>query len=1262
MKLTFGDIRKHCPALDEQLAEEHLDRLGDGYFSTFGPETVARHIELLSTLSRESPVALMVSERSAGSVSCTVLGFDYPAEFSFITGILSSMGFTILSGNVFTYRPGSSVRGRKQRKPGGSRAQENLIGRRRIIDHFSGQIERDVNLKEWEKKLLDELRRVMLMLESDPKEGVSRARNSVNEMVAGRMRFIDSDGSSMLFPMDIATDNSGTIYTTLRIHSQDTPAFLFALSNALSLRGISIEGVRIRTVGGIAEDEIDVLDRDGKKIVDQERLAQLKLSVLLTKQFAYFLGRASDPYAALSRFEFMLDDVLQLPERGQWLDLFSNPAALRGLAKVLGASDYLWEDFVRSQYEVFLPTLKTHLTGEGVSFSTGALNERLGAALSEADSSGARKEILNRFKDREIFLIDLGHILHSGVDVRALAEPLTRLAEVIVNRAVMIVYEDLVERHGIPQTVGGLEARFAVLGLGKLGGEALGYASDIELLFVFSDNGRTDSGESIGNAEFFNQLAEQTSKFIQSKREGVFRVDLRLRPYGQSGLKACSLESFCRYYASSGDSHSYERLALVRLRAIGGDKELGKRIERLRDEFIYASHSIDMAELQQLRERQLSAKGGRERLNAKFSQGALVDLEYYVQILQVMHGESAPELRTPRIHEALKALFGASVLDSNEGRQLVDAYYFLRRLINGLRMLRGNALDLFLPEEASPEYVHLARRMGYETSNDLGPERSLHLDFETYTAVVRTFIGRHFGREVLPDPNHGNIADLILSENPTEGLKMRTLGKLGFENNERAYVNFRKLAGAGERKDSFARLAVLACDDLVRMPDPDMALNSWERFARALPDAGAHYEMLLSQPRRLEILLKVFAGSQFLANTLARSPEFLDWTTDPVNLQGTRDRARMKSSLLEFIATERDDKPLLDSVRRFRRREVLRVGTRDICLRAPLEEITQDLSALAEVIIDFVLEKEWLRLAGEKHHPDIATLPDHFCVMALGKLGGRELNYSSDIDLLGIYDDASFGGSAGKQGELYALSMERLRNSLSAHTGEGYAYRVDLRLRPHGGAGELAQSLSSLGTYYEQKADTWEIQALLKARPVAGNRDVGCKFLGMLKPVLAKDRKRDDVVSSIRKMRGKAVQTSASDAERDIKTGVGGIRDVEFLVQCLQLCHLSTHPDLLEPNTLSAIALMREEGILSEAASTVLRDDYIFLRRIEHHLQILEDLQVHELPGSDAGLTALARRILGSGADKELLMREVSRRQQRIRGLYDEHLQSTTGP
>ena len=1068
----------------------------------------------------------------------------------------------------------------------------------------------------------------------------------------------------VLYPVEIDIDNLSGPHTRMKVVSEDTIAFLYTLTTALSFNKISIEQVQIRTTEGRVEDEIDFVDVRNRKIEDPNVLDQIRFSVLLTKQFTYFLEKAPDAHAALSRFGHLVEDVLRLPKEGRWLELLSNPETLKDLARLLGASTYLWEDFIRLQYETLLPMLKPQMKGHSFSRPAVTLPQRLSEALKGISDIEEQRNQLNAFKDRELFLIDLDYILETGMDFRAFSEKLTRLAESVVNSAARLTYGHLVRRFGVPRTVGGIETEYAVMGLGKLGGMALGYASDIELLFVYSDNGRTDGDESLENSEFFDRLVKGIREFIRAKREGIFRLDLRLRPYGNDGPLACSLESFSRYYAKGGQAHAYERLALVRLRTIGGNGALGARLERIRDQMVYVSDSVDVQEVLKLRKKQCDVKVRGDCSNAKFSPGGLVDLEYAVQILQIKYGEELPSLRTASIHEALCALSDEALLTPQDTVRLLEAYGFFRKLINGLRMLRGSAEDLVLPAPDSEEFAHLARRMGYERGGALSAAHQLHIHFETHSAAVRVFVERHFGRESLSDVHVGGVADLVLSEDLPVSLRNRILEDSGFKDVQRAYVNIRNLSGTGSRQDAFARLAILAFDMLRNTPDPDMALNNLERYMRMVASPESRYHQLLSQPMRLEVLLSILAGSQFLADTVIRDPGLMDWLTVPTNLYETRIKEDLEEELRIFSSAGPNHKEWLKELRRLRTRELLRIGTRDMVLNVSTNVITHELSILAEALVQVALENVWETLREQDRIPeDTTSLQDRFCVFALGKLGGDELNYSSDIDLLFVFDDSCPGGEdstrpRAAEKDLFARVVDRLRSDLSSHTDTGYAYRVDLRLRPYGRSGELVPSATGLIDYYRKKAAPWEIQALLKLRPIAGNMRLGAHVMEQTRSTLLERRDRDTVVASIEKLRKTAVKklTGGLVSGTDVKTGTGGLRDIEFLVQGLQLTYAADHPEVLGGNSLIALETLREKGLLPQEVASDLREDYIFLRRVEHCLQILEDRQIHAVPRRPEELTALAKRMLGVKSDAETFTGQLNGCLQRVQKAYQKFL------
>jgi glutamate-ammonia-ligase adenylyltransferase len=554
--------------------------------------------------------------------------------------------------------------------------------------------------------------------------------------------------------------------------------------------------------------------------------------------------------------------------------------------------------------------------------------------------------------------------------------------------------------------------------------------------------------------------------------------------------------------------------------------------------------------------------------------------------------------------------------------------------------------------------------MGYRESRPLGPARQLRLDYETHTAVIRAFAERYFGRTSLPGPATGTVADLVLADSVPEGLSHEILERVGFENPQRAYTNLRGLAGKGYRRHTFAKLTLLAADVLSQTPDPDMALNNWERFIHVRTSPEFHYNLLLSQPMRLEILLNIFAGSQFLSDTLVRYPGFLDWVILPENLHGMRKRADIEAELEGSLARPGSHEKWMNSLRRTWRREMLRIGARDMALGVPTQEVMVDLTTVAEALIRMALRKVLEEIREEGKVPDGVDNPqDHFCILAFGKLGGQELNYSSDIDLVGVFEPP--GGAAAKGSvdpdalkQLYANVMERVSLDLSRHTEAGYAYRVDLRLRPHGQAGDLVPSFSGLMDYYHREASLWEIQAALRIRPIAGDPGLGKRFLEQMRHILLERRDAVEIVRSIMGMRQASVRKAARSlgGGQDVKEGEGGIRDVEFLVQGLQLIHGPDRPELLSGNTLEVLEALEEARLLPEAVRAQLEEDYLLLRRVEHFLQILEGRQTHALPKDPAERKSLARRLFGREGDETRLAEELESCMLRVRKAYTTYL------
>ncbi len=1220
-----NNIIKSNPNLSLDFLDAHFSRLDNRYFQCFTEPEIINHLNSLSILKDDQPIVILARKISLQNhnqikkqkIECTFITYDAPGLFSAITGLLSGMSFEIISGDIFTYK---KIEEKKtipsyKRKCLNSfnyielntRNNHEEYNKRFIIDKFIGVIDESINFEYWQKKINDLAKDIFLLIH-EQKE--TKAKQMINNLVSKRLATLAVNIAPVLYPVQIKTKILPN-YTSLKIYAQDTPAFLYSLGYALSYNKIMIEHVSIKTINNEIKDELDIIDENNLPITDEKKLEQIKLAIMLTKQFTYFIHYAPDPFSALQRFESLIQEISNSNQPKEWFGILSNAQKIHDLAKILGTSDYLWEDFIRLQYENLIPILKPFIKNNA--------NENLEIikkyknSLKKAISFSEQKQIINEFKDQMLFRIDLKNIILSE-NFRSLSHDLTRLAETMLKDSLKIIYEKLILIHGKPKTTFGFSAEYALLGLGKMGGSALGYASDIELLFIYSDSGFTEKSK-ISNEEFFEQLVKELNNFLNTKRDGIFKLDFRLRPYGEDGTLATSLNTFCKYYALDGDAYFFEKLALTRLRFIAGAKIFGNKIENLRDQLIYNLQKINPNDLWELRKKQFEEKIIDGKANAKFSPGGLVDIEYAVQLLQIIYGKDYPNLRTPSIHQALDELKYIEILDQETAENLKKAYDFFRILINGLRLLRGNAKDLFLPDINSLEFNHLARRMGYTKKVELDPAKKLHLEYETQSAIVRNFIEHYFTRDALANPNAGTIADIIISDKLPENLRMDILKELGFQDQQKAYKNFKKLTKSKKNKSIFARIAIITSTIFPNLPDPDSALNNWERFVSKLNRPITHYKLLLEQPKRVEILLTLFSLSPYLSNILINNPIYFNWVSNPKVLLKPINKSKLEQELNRFTKKYPEEEKWLDVLRRIKNRETLRIAIKDLCLNFTFREIITDISDLADFLIEVSFKKTYQKIFNNDDYL--------ISIFALGKLGAKELNYSSDIDLIAIIKKEC----TEKEKEKINLVLKNFIKNLSIHTQEGFVYRVDFRLRPFGSGGELAINLQYLKKYYEKSADLWEIQALIKLRYIVGNLKISQDFKKLAFEIIKNNCEEKRIKESIIKMRQKAVQELAIPNTINIKNDKGGIRDIEFLAQGLELINLSKFKKKTIPDTLSTLSTLNYLSIISDNNLHELIQAYQYLRKIENFLQVYEDQQIYGLNENNSEIDLLIKQI-----------------------------------
>jgi glutamate-ammonia-ligase adenylyltransferase len=724
------------PASDQASSSDtsitrHLARMDPAYSTAFGDQEIDLHATLAEHLDQDHLVDVHAIPLEKGLYRATVVAYDYPGELSLICGLLFVYGFSIVDGDVFTYEPEAKDRQTEER----ARPE-----RRKIVDAFTVKpVRGEVTADTWTRYAEDLAALLKLMHDGQRRE----ARGRLAKRVAEAVQDVPVT-TAALYPIEIEIDNTASeAYTVLYIDSPDTIGFLYEFANALALNRIYIARVRISSVGNRVHDTLYVTDAAGRKITSADKQREVRAATVLTKHFTHLLPHSPNPESALLHFREFIGQLFQRPDWADELASLEKPQVLDALARLLGVSDFLWDDFLRMQHANLFPVVR-----DIDALDTVKTREQLQAELEAellpihdgpqppADNAPWRNT-LNAFKDREMFRIDMRHILGHTREFGEFSKELTDLAEVVVNSAYHLCHEDLRTVYGTPCLSDGSISEMTVLALGKCGGQELGFASDIELMFVYSANGRTTGSSAITTAEFYEKVVQTLVSAIRAKQEGIFEIDLRLRPYGKAGSMAVSLEAFRRYFHPDGPAWAYERQALVKLRPIAGSPELGRQVVALRDQFVYTGQAFDTTAMRAMRERQIRHLVTGGTFNAKYSPGGLVDVEYLVQGLQITHGHNEPRLRQTNIREAMASLVQTSLLSEEDYTQLRKAHTFLRWLIDALRMVRGNARDLTVPPAGSEAFAFLARRLRYGSS-----AAELRADLEHYTSGVQDLSAR----------------------------------------------------------------------------------------------------------------------------------------------------------------------------------------------------------------------------------------------------------------------------------------------------------------------------------------------------------------------------------------------------------------------------------------------------------------------------------------------------------------------------------------
>lgn len=827
-------------------------------------------------------------------------------------------------------------------------------------------------------------------------------------------------------------------------------------------------------------------------------------------------------------------------------------------------------------------------------YAAGELATRVVAEVATQSSAEQAMQAIRLARHREMARIAYRDLLGLA-DLAETLRDLSDLADGLVDAAYRWAYAELAARHGLPRSGSGEQQHMVILGMGKLGGQELNFSSDIDLIFAFPEAGNTDGKRDLDNQTFFVRVGQRLiSLLAQTTLDGIaYRVDMRLRPFGEAGALALSFAAMEQYYETHG--REWERYALVKARAIAGDVAQGEALlERLRP-FVYRRY-LDYGAVEQLREmkalinREAQRRGKQDDI--KLGDGGIREIEFTAQLFQLMRGGRLPALRCRNLLRTLDILHQHNLLDGNEYPTLDTAYRFLRRTENRLQIWNDEQTHT-LPTESARQ-AWLAQAMGYTAWEDF--RLALHAQQAGVSAIFQRLFAvensKHGSEPIIPEqPAIQALLDSRLHQTLTDTARQR-----------------------------LHRLLPALWDVCQTMPAPQQALQRSLSVIQQIAPRSGYLAMLADHPHALTQFVRLVHGSTWITTQLTHHPILLDQLLDARQLYAPLDRQQLGATLQQELVQldQGDHEQVLDRLRQFKQAQVLRVAAADLTGALPLMQVSDQLTWIAEAVLEATQQHIWDSLTAQTGLPTYVTADGtqtaSFGIVGYGKLGGLELGYGSDLDIIFLHD--SYGGQQQTNGHkvlenahFFARLAQKIVTSLTTLTPAGRLYEVDTRLRPNGASGLLVSSMEAFRTYQLEKAWVWEHQALLRARILTGTPDLRATFDQIRQAVLCQPRDLASLRREVLAMRQKMWDAHASKDPSvfHLKKDPGGITDIEFIVQFLVLAHAHTHPELVRwSDNIRQLQALETANILSPTEANALADIYRTLRDHTHHLALQE--------------------------------------------------------
>ena len=905
----------------------------------------------------------------------------------------------------------------------------------------------------------------------------------------------------------------------------------------------------------------------------------------------------------------------RLGDRDEWAAIEASDAKVAtNLDRVLACSDYVADVLARH------PRMLTEIIDGGRIHRM--LEDRELELLFLAGNSDHETEAqfmrrLRLFRHRELLRIVYRDVA-GWSDTEEQLRELSAVADTCIRAAFQRSSSEMQQRNGVPRAANGTEAAFIIVAMGKLGGGELNFSSDVDLVFLYTHSGETDGARSLSNEEYFRRMAQHFINLMSKKTADgfVYRVDARLRPFGDSGPLACSVDAFEDYLEQHG--RNWERYAWIKARAVNiwaGTRDFYVNVLR---PFVYRRY-LDFGVFSSLREMKTmieqEGRAAENRENIKLGPGGIREIEFIVQTLQLARGGTIRPLRERSLLLALDHLGAEGLMPAETVLELHEAYCFLRDLENHIQAIADRQTHELPTDDVDRSRLVLA--MGYADWDELYTNLDRHRN-----GVKENFdeILRHQRQSDLGDDEKGEQPRILTDDRSA----LLSIAENVFENPEepvqridalRSGALYKRLDEvARQRLDRLLPALLMTCGAIG--PKGLAALERVLRIIEAIGRRSAYIALLNENSAALERLVRLCGSSGLLASQVAAHPLLLDELLDQRIFMEAPTRDDLEEDLrhrLDVLAPDENEQHF-EALRNFQQAAVFRVAVADLSGTLPLMRVSDRLTDIAELVLAAALELAMVELVSRHGRPhydiDGERHEAGFAIIGYGKLGGLELGYGSDLDVVFVHD--SRGDRQETDGEnpldnavFLSRLVRRITSILTIHTATGALYEVDTRLRPSGNSGLLVSSLQAFDKYQREDAWTWEHQALLRARPVAGSKAVMEAFAGLRNKSLLDYVHRDTLCAEVVKMRMRMrAELSKSTAEQfDIKQGEGGVIDIEFLVQYLSLLHAPEHAELLVwSDNVRQLEALDAVGVLTTKNADYLADAYRAYRERMHLL------------------------------------------------------------